>query len=307
MTDLVSANRSGFRLPTFGTRVASMSRTRLRVIHGYLRLPHAVPIIAVIAATFGFALLAADGVPPSNQLIDLLGAMLGAQVAIGAVNELVDAETDARVKPEKPIPAGLVTKRGAVILTAIALAVMVWFSSRLGLTSVLLCIAGTTIGVAYSLWFKRSRFAWLPYLLALPLLPIWVFASLDTFEWQLLVLYPLGAFATFAVHLGQSLPDVEADRLTGIHNLTSALGERRAFLYCLASMVLSLLIASGAAIVWTDTPAIVFGSSAIVLGLVLLDAALYVKRPQIGVSACFPCIAASTGILGLAWVLAIQR
>jgi 4-hydroxybenzoate polyprenyltransferase len=284
-----------------------MSRTWPRVIHGYLRLPHAVPILVVIAATFGFALLAADGVPPVSQLVELLGAMLGAQVAIGTVNELVDAETDARVKPEKPIPAGVVTERAASVITIVALVVMIWFSARLGRTSFFLCVVGTGIGIAYSLWFKRSRVAWLPYLLALPLLPIWVYASLNAFHWQLLMLYPLGAFATLAVHLAQSLPDVEADRSSGIYNLTNALGEQRALILCLGSMVVSLLFAAGAAIVWSETPESVLVASAIVLGLMLCNAVLYVKRPQIGVLACFPCVAVSTVVLSLAWVFAIER
>jgi 4-hydroxybenzoate polyprenyltransferase len=296
-----------FRLTIDGTRKSAMHPTLPRILLGYLRLPHAVPILTVMAATFAFSLLAVDGLPPTSQLLNVLGAMLGGQVAIGTVNELVDATTDARVKPEKPIPAGLVTRRGAAILGVVAGAAMVWFSSRLGLTSFLLCLAGTALGVAYSLWFKRSRLAWLPYLLALPLLPIWVFASLDRFDWQLLMLYPLGVFATLAVHLAQSLPDVEADRVSGIRNLTSTLGERRALVLCLGSMMVSLLLAAVAADVWTGSPAIVLGASAVVLGLLLLDAILYVTHPQTGVRACFPCVAASTVILGLAWVLALQR
>lgn len=284
-----------------------MSRRRLRVVHAYVRLPHAVPILFVLAATTGFALLAADGIPRIGRFADLLLAMLGAQVAIGTVNELRDAKTDARVKPEKPIPAGLVTVRGARFITAVALAVMVWFGAQLGWQSLTLCAAGTAVGLAYSLWFKRSWFAWLPYLIALPLLPIWVFTALDEFGWQLLILYPLGAFAVVAVHLSQSLPDVEADKASDVRNLTSALGERRALLLCLGSMVLTLLIASVAAIVWIETPAIVLGASGIGLGLLSLDAALYVKHPQTGVMACFPCVAAATAILGLAWVLGVER
>src|SRR5690242_15150974 len=86
---------------------------RFRVIHAYLLLPHAVPVVAVMATTAVFAVIAADGMPPGRKIADVLLAMLGAQVVIGTVNELVDAETDAVVKPTKPIPAGLVTRRGA--------------------------------------------------------------------------------------------------------------------------------------------------------------------------------------------------
>ena len=284
-----------------------MARRHSRVLQAYLRLPHTVPTFIVLVATAGFAVLATDGIPRTGRLAELLLAMLGAQVAIGTVNELVDAGIDARVKPAKPIPAGLVTKRGARILTGVALLGMIWFSTRFGWVSLALCALGTAVGIAYSLWFKRSRLAWLPYLIALPLLPIWVFKALEAFDWQLLMLYPLATFASIAVHLGQSLPDVEADRASEVHNLTSALGERQAFLLCVGSILLSLLLASIAAIIWVETPAIVLAASGIALALLILNVGLYVKRPQTGVMACFPCVAAATAILGLAWVLAVRR
>jgi 4-hydroxybenzoate polyprenyltransferase len=283
-----------------------MARRHTSVLHAYLRLPHTVPTLIVLAATAAFAVLAADGMPRATRLAELLLAMLGAQLAIGTVNELLDAEIDARVKPDKPIPAGLVTKWGARVFAGVALLGMIWFSARFGWVSLALCALGTAVGIAYSLWFKRSRLAWLPYLIALPLLPIWVFTALEAFDWQLLMLYPLATFASIAVHLGQSLPDVEADRASGVHNLTSALGERRAFLLCVGSILLSLLLATIGAIVWVETPAIVLAASGIAIGLVTLNVGLYVKRPQTGVMACFPCVAAATAILGLAWVLAVE-
>jgi 4-hydroxybenzoate polyprenyltransferase len=286
------------------TRVTAMVRTWPRILHAYLRLPHAVPIVAVLLATFGFAVLAADGLPTFGRLAEVLGAMLGAQIAIGAVNELVDAAVDAEVKPEKPIPAGLVTVRGASVLTLLAVAAMLWFGARLGWLPLLLCVAGTATGIAYSLWFKRSRLAWLPYLVALPLLPIWVFAALDEFDWHLPMLYPLGAFAILAVHLAQSLPDVDADRRSGVHNLTSALGEGRSFALCLGSMLLSLSIAAGAAVIWLESAAVVLMAAVLSLGLLSVDTLLYVKHPPTGVKACFPCVASATVVLGLAWVFA---
>src|SRR5687768_8499324 len=104
-----------------------MSHGQIRVVLAYLRLPHAVPTLIVLAASAGFAVLAADGIPRAERLAELLLAMLGAQVAIGTVNEILDAKTDARVKPEKPIPAGLVTEGGARTVVLVALVLMFWF------------------------------------------------------------------------------------------------------------------------------------------------------------------------------------
>jgi 4-hydroxybenzoate polyprenyltransferase len=280
---------------------------RLRVIHAYLLLPHAVPVIAVIATTAAFAVIAADGMPAGGKLADLLLAMLGAQVAIGAVNELVDANIDAAVKPTKPIPAGLVTRRGATVLAVFSLFVMVWFGVRLGWASLAVCALGTAAGVAYSLWFKRTLLAWLPYLVALPLLPIWVFTAVGRFDGRLLMLYPLGILAVVGVHLSQSLPDIAADRAAGIRNLTSVLGERMAFALCLATIVLSALSSVVAAAIWTDSATLAIAAATAAAVIVAVNVGLYLRRARTGVMACFPCVATGTAILGVGWVLAITR
>ena len=60
--------------------------TRSQVSHAYLVLPHAAPIVVVLAATAAFALVAARGWPGWGDLLCLLGAMLGGQLAVVDVN-----------------------------------------------------------------------------------------------------------------------------------------------------------------------------------------------------------------------------
>jgi geranylgeranylglycerol-phosphate geranylgeranyltransferase len=130
--------------------------TRWTVARAYLTLPHAVPIVVVMTATAAFALVAADGWPGTGTMICLLGAMLGGQVVIGVVNELVDADLDAVSKPDKPIPRGLVTRRGAMTMLGVGVLLLIGFGLSFGLRSFAVCAAGTGAGVAYSLWFKRT-------------------------------------------------------------------------------------------------------------------------------------------------------
>ncbi len=275
------------------------------VIRGYLLLPHAVPVIVVMTATAAFALIAAGGWPGAGVMARLLGAMLGGQVAVGAVNELVDVELDRAGKSHKPIPSGLVTERGARIVVVIGLVAMVGLSATFGVLSLLLCALGNGCGIAYSLWFKRTIWAWVPYLIALPLLPLWVWAALDEIDPALFAVYPLGAGAVVAVQLAQSLPDVAGDRASGVRTLAVTLGERRARLACWAAMALT---AAGAALLapWlTGEPAIVLGAAAVALALVGIDILLWRRNPVLGTQAAFPCIAAATVILGLGWIAAI--
>lgn len=278
-----------------------------RSIRGYVLLPHVVPIAFVLATTAALTILATDGSPSPSILVPVLLAMLGGQIAIGAINEVVDAEIDARVKPFKPIPAGLVSRRGALTMAGLGLGAMMWFGAQLGWDSLALCAIGTGVGIAYSLWFKRTVLAWLPYLIALPLLPIWVFVAIGSFEARLLMLYPLGAFAVIAVHLAQSLPDVAADRAAGIRNLTAVLGERRAFVLCWGAVVASAVVAAVAATALGDSVGIPGAAGVVVATLCLSDVVLYRFRSRTGVMACFPCVGASVAILGLGWVFAVAR
>lgn len=281
-------------------------QTPLAVARAWWRLPHPVPILVVLAATAGFALLVGRGALPARDIFALLGAMLGGQLAIGAVNEIQDVELDRVANPGKPIPAGLVSVRAATLLAVAGLALMVACGARFGATSVLLLAIGTGLGLAYDLWFKRTALSWLPYALALPLLPIWVRTALAGFDPRLLLLYPLGAAATVGVHLAQALPDAASDRAAGLDNLVSRLGERRAVVLALALTASGPVLAVGSAFLPTGLvaqPGVVV-AGAVAAGVLVIAAGLaYLLDRRLGVRACFPLLALSLVVTGFAWVL----
>jgi 4-hydroxybenzoate polyprenyltransferase len=279
--------------------------TSRQIARGYLVLPHAMPVVVVMIATAAFALIAADGWPGIGPMARLLGAMLGGQLAIGAVNELVDAELDAVAKPGKPIPAGLVSRRGAGAMVGGGLAMMTVLGLTFGHGPFLLLIVGTGAGIAYSLWFKRTIWSWLPYLVALPLLPIWVWAALGEVEAGLVAIYPIGAAAVIAIQIAQSLPDVEADRATGVRTLAVTLGSRTARRTCWGAMLLAAALASALAPWLSDHPARVWVATAVVVGLVGLNVVIRLHDERRGVLACFPCIAAAAVVLGIGWTAAL--
>ncbi len=276
-----------------------------QVVRGYLVLPHAVPIVVVMVATAAFALVAARGWPGLGTMTLLLGAMFGGQLAIGAVNELVDADLDAVSKPAKPIPAGLVSRRGARTVTFGGVAVMALLSVWLGLDAFLLCALGTGAGVAYSLWFKRTVWSWVPYLIALPLLPIWVWTALSTVQPGLFAIYPIGAAAVVAVQIAQSLPDVVADRGTGVRTLAVVLGATRAHRVCWAALGLAAVLAAGLAPSLTGNAVPVWVAALVAALLVSLNIAQTRVDTRLGTMACFPCIASGAVALGVGWTIAL--
>ncbi|HEU0115879.1 MAG TPA: hypothetical protein VFQ80_14435, partial [Thermomicrobiales bacterium] len=192
---------------------------------------------------------------------------------------------------------------------------MVWFGlalllvagTRFGFAAFGLLVAGTACGVVYDLWAKRTPWSWLPYLLALPLLPIWTRTALIGFAPRLLLLYPLGAGAIVAVHLAQSLPDAERDRAVGLRNPVGILGRRRAALACWllalsgpALVVLALGVWPG--FVAQRGPALTAAAlDAASVGVAALATAV---RPELGAVLAFPLIAVGAAALGVGWVLA---
>ncbi|HEV2067869.1 MAG TPA: UbiA family prenyltransferase [Thermomicrobiales bacterium] len=279
--------------------------SRRETIRGYLVLPHAVPIIVVMGATAIFAPIAASGWPGIGPMMWLLGAMLGGQLAIGAINELIDADVDALVKPDKPIPAGLVSRRGARIMVFGGVLAMAVLSATFGLVSFLLCALGTGVGIAYSFWFKRSIWSWVPYLIALPLLPIWVWTALSSVRTGLFAIYPLGAAAVIAVQIAQSLPDVEADARSGVRTLAVALGPDRARRTCWGAMLLAALGAGLLARWFTGNAPLVWIAATVACGLVAVNAVLWRRDARAGAMACFPCIAVAAVTLGVGWTAAL--
>jgi 4-hydroxybenzoate polyprenyltransferase len=276
-----------------------------QVARGYLLLPHAGPIIVVLAATAAFALVAAGGWPGLGPMALLLGAMLGGQLAVGAVNELVDADLDAVAKPHKPIPAGLVSRRGAWAVTVGGLAMMTLLSLRFGPISFVLCALGTGVGIAYSLWFKRTIWSWVPYLIALPLLPIWVWTALATPPPGLFAIYPIGAAAIVAVQLAQSMPDIEVDRRAGVRTLAVALGPARARNVCWGALLLAAALAVLLAPRLIGSPGPVRVAAIIAAALVIANAVIWLRSPRSGAVACFPCVALGAVALGLGWAIAL--
>ena len=275
------------------------------MFRGYLILPHAVPIAVVMTATAAFALVATGRQAGLDQLVWLLGAMFGAQLAIGAVNELVDADLDAIAKPEKPIPAGLVSRRGARIVAISGVILMAASSLRFSIEAFLLCTFGTGVGVAYSFWFKRTIWSWIPYLVALPLLPIWVWAALSSVEPGLFGIYPIGATAVVAVQIAQSLPDIEDDRDSGVRTLAVVLGTSRARRGCWGAMILAALLAAGLAPWLTKHPMPVWLAAFVACLLVGLNVIIWERNARSGAMACFPCIAVGAVVLGIGWSAAL--
>jgi 4-hydroxybenzoate polyprenyltransferase len=281
-------------------QLTSARAPRRRKARALLALPHTSAVVAVVGATALFGLLAADFHPPPGRFALLVLGMLGGQLAVGALNEWCDRHADAVAKPHKPIPRGEVSPGEALGMTAGGLALMLGCGAALGWRALLLLSVANGCGLAYDLGLKRTPLSWLPYLVALPLVPIWAWTTMRAFAPRLLWLYPIGALLVVAIHLAQTLPDIEGDRGQGERGLAVVLGRRRATALLWSAAFLSVAIVGVGALVgarpWAGLLA------ALLAGLLLLTTLLLGARAR---AHWFEALAACAIVLGLGWVVAL--
>ena len=197
-------------------------------VAGIVRLVHPFPSLLCAVATAAIAALA-GGDPPT--VARLFAAMLGIQVSIGALNDLVDAPLDAAQKPRKPIPSGLATRPTARLIAIGGGAAGVSLSLVSGPATAVVAGACLALGWTYDLRLSRTILSWLPLSIALPLLPIhaWLGAT-GSIPAGLLGLLPVGALAGAGLAIANALADVERDTSARRVTLAVRLGARRAWI-----------------------------------------------------------------------------
>jgi len=198
---------------------------------GLLRLVHPFPSALNALLVFAIATVAGG---PFERCVQLALAMLGIQFCIGAVNDLFDEQLDARSKPHKPIPAGLVSRRGATIVAVVAgggglvLAAVVDPPDFLPLFLLVVMLGA---GLVYDAYLKPTPFGWACFSVAFPLLPIYAWSGAVTAlppRWEILL--PVAALAGLALSLSNGLIDLDTDSDAGAQTLAVRLGRRRTLL-----------------------------------------------------------------------------
>ena len=172
--------------------------------------------------------------------------MIALQVSIGALNDVADVEHDRGRKLGKPIPAGLVGQwiaRGVVVA---GLALGLALSAVCGVPVLVVGLAGVATGYLYDLRLKSTAWAWLPFAIGLPLLPVyaWVGAT-GRIPAPFALLVPLAVAAGAALALLNGLVDIDRDRTADIATPAVRLGPGRARV--LAACLVAI-VAAGAAV-----------------------------------------------------------
>jgi 4-hydroxybenzoate polyprenyltransferase len=227
------------------------------------------------------------------------------QLAIGTVNDVVDAPSDAGRKPGKPIPAGRVDP-GVARSAAIGLVVLgTLLAATVSPTLVILSLVVVAIGLWYDLRLKGTAWSWLPFAVGIPILPVygWLGAT-GTLEPAFAILVPAAVAGGAALAISNSLVDVERDVDSGRSSVAAELGPVRA-----GGIATALIASVGAA---ATTTAWLAGAAALELvgllgagAVALVAAAIAPGRPPADRERAWRVEAIALGIMAVLWLGAV--
>jgi 4-hydroxybenzoate polyprenyltransferase len=271
---------------------------------GVAHLVHPFPSILAALVTVAIAAVAGG----ERGVVVRLGlAMLAIQFAIGAINDVADADRDRAAKRAKPIPAGSVSPQGAAVLGIVLLVIGLVLAASAGPGTLGLAAFGAGAGILYDLRLKGTPVSWLGFTLGIPALPLfaWLGAT-DTIPGAILVAAAVAVPAGAGLAFANESPDLELDESAGVSSMSRRLGRHRAWA---AGAALQAVVAVSATVgfvglggrsdLWP-----VFLGTLVVLGLgVGLGAGASVRRRQHG----WEMQAVAIGLLAAVWLAAVPR
>jgi 4-hydroxybenzoate polyprenyltransferase len=165
--------------------------------------------------------------------------MLLFQFSIGTVNDIVDVEDDRIAKPWKPLPSGRVSRSTAVLLAAASAGAGLLVTFGLPLGAWLVGLAGLACGLSYDVVLKRTVLSWIPWSIALPLIPTWVFLAAGEWSGLLWWTYPLGALLGLSLYFANQSPDIPVEQTLGVRGAAHRMGAMRSRLLAMAAFGLA--------------------------------------------------------------------
>ncbi len=251
----------------------------LRRAYALLKSTHPVPSVAVASFT---ALFAIGFSLPIEQLVIVSLSVLTQQFSVGLSNDWLDFDRDKLGhRLDKATTRGEVSITQVRNFSFVAAAISLVLAFSLGSATGLMMIAMLVVGWSYNLGLKSTGFSIVPYAIGFGILPIFVTLAFDPPTipawWVILASALLGISAHFA----NTLPDLFADRETGVRALPHILGQRvSAIVIAISAASASLLVVTQSLEIDSFVAAIGFALT-LVLALAASALALRSKPPRI--------------------------
>ncbi|RKD97483.1 geranylgeranylglycerol-phosphate geranylgeranyltransferase [Halopiger aswanensis] len=213
-------------------------------VRGLLELLRPVNVIAASVLTFIGAFVA-GGMTEAPVAVAAAVAATGLAVGAGnAINDYFDREIDRINQPERAIPRGAVSARGALAYSLVLFALATGLAVTLPLLAIGIAVVNLIALVAYTEFFKGLPGvgnAVVAYLVG----STFLFGAAAVGEYgdiePALVLALLAAVATLTREIIKDVEDIEGDRAEGLRTLPIAVGEGRAIWLSVALLALAVL------------------------------------------------------------------
>jgi geranylgeranylglycerol-phosphate geranylgeranyltransferase len=203
-------------------------------VRGLVELTRPVNAIAAGVLTFIGAFVAVGSSLPTLPVLAAVVATVLATGAGNAINDYFDREIDRINAPDRPIPRGAVSPRGALVFSAgMFLVAVVLVLALLPLLAIGIAVFNLLALITYTEVFKglpgvgNTLVAYLggsTFLFGTA--AVWPVDT--TVLASVVVLFLLAALSTLAREVIKDVEDVAGDREEGLNTLPIALGERRA-------------------------------------------------------------------------------
>lgn len=233
-------------------------------------------------------------------------AMLGIQFAIGAANDFGDASSDAVSKVNKPIPAGEISRRTALIVAAVAAGFGLLMAATVAMPALLIGALGLGDGLLYDLRLKGTALSWAPFAAGVGLLPVFAWwGAVGSVPLAFLGIVVLAFFAGMTLALANAYVDLDRDRASATASVATFLGRRLALqanavlLTCVQFVAVATtgLVAGSAQLLWVELAGCALGWLGIGLAGVSDDRA----RPL-----AWEVQAVGIAVIGAAWLTALS-
>ncbi|QLC34031.1 geranylgeranylglycerol-phosphate geranylgeranyltransferase [Halarchaeum sp. CBA1220] len=199
------------------------------------------PLNAVLSGVLTLIGAYVAGRPFAGAALVAALATVFAVAAGNAINDYFDREIDRINAPERPIPRGAVSPRGALAFSVALFAVAVVFALSLPVVAVAIAAVNLVALVAYTKLFKGLPGAGNAVVAYLGGSTFLFGAAAVGRPLAGAVLALLAALSTFAREVVKDVEDVAGDREEGLNTLPIAVGERPALLVAAGVLALAVL------------------------------------------------------------------
>ncbi len=195
-------------------------RSFLRAVHPRQALAFAV-VVGLLVSLLGRH---TEFAPVAREVLVAGVTVLVAQLMLGLVNDLFDADADRRSGATgKPVAEGIIPPGNVSFAIAVLLLLVIPLALQNGTEAGVCLLATILVGVVHNRWLHRTALSWVGWSATFALLTAFVTlggwgreadgsAPLPSFVW-------LCAALGFLVHFLTSLPDLVTDNAAGVRHL----------------------------------------------------------------------------------------